>query len=568
MVPEASKNRWWLAPGLYLLLWLSSNSTLATTPPGEAVASAHPQATKAGLQILRAGGNAFDAAVAVSAVLAVVEPYSSGLGGGGFWLLHRESDQFQVMIDGRETAPLALHAGLFLDAHGKRDPDKALNHALAAGIPGTVAGMEHMLREYGRLDMPQVLAPAIALARNGITVTERYRRLIGYRREVMLRYPESVSIFFPGGELPAPGARIMQTDLAWTLERIARHGAADFYRGAIAKRLLRGVSAAGGIWQTSDLANYQVKERTPVTFNYHDMRIVSAALPSSGGVVLSQTLGILQHFTLGKLSAPTRKHVIIEAMRRAYRDRAIHLGDPDFITDSPLETLLDQGYLRRLSDEIDMARASRSQIAPAERARGNDTTHFSIIDRAGNRVAATLSVNLPFGTGLTVPNTGILLNNELDDFAIVTDSPNTYGLVGRAANRIEPGKRPLSSMSPTFVETPDRIGILGTPGGSRIISMVLLAVLDMAEGHLPDSWVALPRYHHQHLPDEVQFEQGGLNLKEQQQLRDMGHRLKEKNRRYGNMQAILWLRDKNELHAASDPRGEGLAQVNQRLPEH
>ena len=536
----------------------------AKTPRQFAVATAHPLATEAGVQILQQGGNAFDAAAAISAALSVVEPYGSGLGGGGFWLLHRQSDQRQRMIDGRETASALARHTMYLDKNGGIISGLSLNGPLAAGIPGIPAGIDHLIRQYGRMPLKQILAPAIALADGGFPVTERYRKLAGFRLEVMRRYADTAAIFLRDNAIPQPGEMIRQPELADTLRQMAEKGIDDFYRGEIAERLIDGVSGAGGNWRARDLADYRIKERPPVIFNYHNMRIVSAPLPSSGGVVLAQALGILERFDLDELSESDRRHVVIEAMRRAYRDRAAYLGDSDYVR-VPVDRLLHKDYLEGMAIGIEMHRATTSaelsRVDPDYRKRGENTTHFSVLDTEGNRVAATLSINLPFGSGFTVPGTGILLNNEMDDFAIKPNTPNAYGLVGDHANRIEPGKRPLSSMTPTFVETPDRIGILGTPGGSRIISMVLLSILDMAKGNPPGSWVAAPRYHHQFLPDTVQFEQGGLTPLEQRALIDRGHTLSEKNRRYGNMQAIMWWKLGNLVYAASDPRGEGAAAV-------
>ena len=536
----------------------------AKTPRQFAVATAHPLATEAGVQILQQGGNAFDAAAAISAALSVVEPYGSGLGGGGFWLLHRQSDQRQRMIDGRETASALARHTMYLDKNGGIVSGLSLNGPLAAGIPGIPAGIDHLIRQYGRMPLKQILAPAIALADGGFPVTERYRKLAGFRLEVMRRYADTAAIFLRDNAIPQPGEMIRQPELADTLRQMAEKGIDDFYRGEIAERLIDGVSGAGGNWRARDLADYRIKERPPVIFNYHNMRIVSAPLPSSGGVVLAQALGILERFDLDELSESDRRHVVIEAMRRAYRDRAAYLGDSDYVR-VPVDRLLHEDYLEGMAIGIEMHRATTSaelsRSDPDYRKQGENTTHFSVLDTEGNRVAATLSINLPFGSGFTVPGTGILLNNEMDDFAIKPNTPNAYGLVGDHANLIEPGKRPLSSMTPTFVETPDRIGILGTPGGSRIISMVLLSILDMAKGTPPGSWVAAPRYHHQFLPDTVQFEQGGLTPLEQRALIDRGHTLSEKNRRYGNMQAIMWWKLGNLVYAASDPRGEGAAAV-------
>ncbi len=534
----------------------------AAVPARAAVASAQPLATAAGREILEAGGNAFDAAIAVSAALAVVEPYSSGLGGGGFYLLHRASDGHEVMLDARERAPLAASAGMYLDTGGRVVPGLSMDGVLAAAIPGVPAALDWLARRYGRLPLYESLAPAIRLAHQGFPVSPRYRRMASFRLELLRRHPGSAH-FLDQGRVPELGHGIRQPQLAVTLSTIAALGARGFYRGALARRLVQGVRAAGGIWTSRDLAEYRVIERRPVVTHYHDIRIVSAAPPSSGGVVLGETLNILSGFDLARLAPIQRKQRIIEALRRAYRDRAAYLGDPDFVA-MPLRRLLNPAYADRLRAGIRPGRATPSSELPAigiSTGQGSDTTHFSILDREGNRVAATLSINYPFGSGFVVPGTGVLLNDEMDDFSARPLTPNAYGLVGDAANRIQGGKRPLSSMTPTFLEAPGRIGIIGTPGGSRIISMVLLGVLDFAAGHGPASWVSLPRFHHQYLPDQVQYESGGLSVDEIRALEAMGYTLKDKGRRYGNMQAILWHTGTGEVQAASDPRGEGRSLV-------
>lgn len=546
------------APVFALILLLAAFTARAAGPGQAGVATAHPLATDAGIEILKKGGNAFDAAVAVSAALAVVEPYASGLGGGGFWLLHRVSDQKQVMIDGRETAPAAAHRDMYLDAGGNPVRERSLNGPLAAGIPGTPAALDHLARHYGKLSLQASLAPAIRLAKDGFGVSRHYQELVAYRQDVMRRWAYGSGIFLDDGQVPEAGHRIVQPDLAAVLTQLAEHGRDGFYRGSVAERLVSGVREHGGIWSLDDLGEYHIIERRPVTGRYRDIRVVSAPPPSSGGIVLAQILGMLEHFDLQPMNAVERKHIVIESMRRAYRDRAVYLGDPDFV-EIPLRRMLNPEYLEGLALSIDPERATDSEsMGDFELDQtGTSTTHFSVIDKDGNRVAATLSINLPFGSGFVAPGTGVVLNNEMDDFSSKPNSPNAYGLVGEDANLIAPGKRPLSSMTPTFMETGDRLGIIGTPGGSRIISMVLLGVLDFAERKQPSSWVSLPRYHHQYLPDKVQFEKGGLTPKEQAGLKKRGHQLEEKDRQYGNMQALLWYKPKNLLVGASDPRGEG-----------
>ncbi|MEA2093811.1 MAG: gamma-glutamyltransferase, partial [Pseudomonadota bacterium] len=531
-------------------------------PPAGAVASAHPLATAAGMEILSAGGNAFDAAVAVSAALAVVEPYGSGIGGGGFWLLHRASDGKQIMIDGRERAPLAAQRDLFLDEQGDVVPRLSMDGALAAAVPGEAAALAHLTEKYGRLPLAKSLAPAIQLAETGFEVDAHYRRMAAFRQQVMQRYASSAKIFLPAGEVPAPGAVIRQADLAQTLRSLASKGRKGFYAGDVADRLVEGVRAEGGIWTLEDLQQYTVVEREPVSFQYRDLRIVSAAPPSSGGVALATMLHILETHDLAQLDETDRTHVITEAMRRAYRDRAQYLGDPDFVA-VPLQRLLHPWYASGLGASIRSDRATPSALLPGEvsSVKGADTSHFSILDRDGNRVAATLSINYPFGSGYVVPGTGVLLNDEMDDFSAKPGVPNAYGLVGAKANAIVPGKRPLSSMSPTFVESDRGVAVLGTPGGSRIITMVLLGILDLDEGHKPQSWVSLPRFHHQFLPDIVQYEPDAFSQAVLEGLRAKGHNLKPLQNSYGNMQAIYWDYTNNRVEAASDPRGVGSAQV-------
>ncbi|MCH9698437.1 MAG: gamma-glutamyltransferase [Gammaproteobacteria bacterium] len=534
-----------------------------TQPPSAAIASAHPLATQAGQAILQKGGNAFDAAITVASVLAVVEPSGSGLGGGGFWLLHRESDQKQMMLDSRETAPLAAHRDMFLDQNGTVQQRLSLDGPLAAGIPGVPAALVHLSEHYGTLSLSETLKPSITIARQGFEVDHRLLRLLNMRQQAILESKAAAEIFFPDGKPPKPGSRLIQNDLANTLEAIADQGFDGFYSGRIAQQLVTGVQQAGGIWTKEDLARYTVEERKPVTGDYQGARVVSASPPSSGGLVLLETLNILSQFPMSQLDHVNRSHLIAEAWKRAYRDRSEHMGDPDFVS-VPMQHLLDPNYARALRSTIrhDLALPSRYLSAPLpEFKHGNHTTHFSVLDKHGNRVAATLSINYPFGSGFVAPGTGVVLNDEMDDFVAAPYSPNVYGLIGGSANAIEPGKRMLSSMTPTFIETADKIAILGTPGGSRIITMVCLGLLDFIEGKGPDSWVNLPRFHHQFIPDRILYEPGAFNPSEIEALQQLGHTLTESSRRYGNMQAILWDRSANTVQAASDPRGIGLAVV-------
>lgn len=529
-------------------------------PPQAAVASAHPLATRAGLKVLDQGGNAFDAAVAVSAALAVVEPYSSGLGGGGFWLLHRAADGFEVMIDGRERAPLQAHRDMYLDADGEIIDGASIDGALAAAIPGEPAALVHIAERYGKLPLRKSLAPAIALAEQGFEVDEIYRRLAGFRKKA-LNQSSAAQIFLRKGDVPQSGETIKQPELANTLRALAEKGRAGFYAGKVAEKLLAGVQAAGGIWTEKDLREYRVIERPPITGEYNGMRVTSAALPSSGGIVLLEMLNQLQGFDLHALDEAEFVHLLTEVMRRAYRDRAEYLGDSD-VVNVPVGKLLGKAHAAELRKSIKLDHATPSAELPpvdAMLSPGDNTTHFSIIDREGNGVSATLSINYPFGSGFVPPGTGVLLNDEMDDFAAKPGVPNVYGLVGNEANAIAPGKRMLSSMSPTFLNDGQRIAILGSPGGSRIITMVLFGALAFSEGAGAKDMVGLPRFHHQYLPDVIQFEPGALSSDLQAALQEKGHQLKMLEREYGNMQVIVWDRRSNTIEAASDPRGIGLA---------
>ncbi|MBZ2189092.1 gamma-glutamyltransferase [Alcanivorax sp. JB21] len=556
-----------------LLLLLAFSATgLATTPltatasaqetHPAAIASAHPLATEAGLTILSLGGNAFDAAIAVAAALGVVEPAGSGLGGGGFWLLHRAEDGYQTMLDARERAPGRASADMYLDSHGDVVRGHAINGPTAAAIPGQAAALAHLAEQYGALPLSISLAPAIQLAEEGFEVSARYRMLAGFRESAMQDFAPTRDIFLHEGEVPPLGHIIRQPDLARVMIQLGREGHAGFYEGPVAQQLVRAVRAAGGIWDLQDLKDYRVIEREPLVSEFRGARIVSAPPPSSGGIVLAQIFNILAEFNDGDIDPALLPHLNVEAMRRAYYDRAVHLGDPDFV-DIPVQRLLSQDHARDLARSIrlDQPTPSAELGQPVDQPEGPHTTHFSIIDAQGNRVAATLSINLPFGSGFTVPGTGILLNNEMDDFSAKPGKPNAYGLVGSEANAIAPGKRPLSSMTPTFVEWDDQVAILGTPGGSRIITMVLLGIQQALAGEPVAAWVSTPRYHHQYLPDVVQVEPEVMDSPLAKELEVRGHTLESVGRGYGDMHAIHWHRESGAVSAASDPRGEGASAI-------
>jgi len=542
---------------LLLPVFLSPAWGESSSAGSAAIASAHPLATAAGEKIFKQGGNAFDAAVAVSAVLAVVEPYSSGLGGGGFWLLHRAKDKREVMIDGRETAPGKASVNMYLDAKGNVIDGASLNGSLAAAIPGTPAALVHIAKKYGRLPLAKSLAPAIALARSGFKVDQRLAQTVKNHQDKLRGYQQSAQIFLSDGQALIADSVLRQPQLAATLTEIARHGHNGFYRGRVADDMVQSVKRAGGIWAMEDLARYRIIEREPVRFSYRGATVTSASLPSSGGLTLAQGLNILENFQLKKMNPPDKAHLIVEALRRAYQDRAQHLGDSDFVS-VPTEKLISKDYGRKRAATIDLNQAS-SDIGGGEGGGGGgtETTHFSIMDSAGNRVAATMSINTFFGSGFVAGNSGVLLNNEMDDFSIAPGVPNIYGLRGNKANAIAPGKRPLSSMSPTFIENEQGILIGGTPGGSRIISMLLLAIIDMVDdGQVdPEKIVSHPRFHHQYLPNQIEIEPDSFNQEWIDELELRGHVVQTATRQWGNMQLVFFDKKKRRLFAASDPRG-------------
>ncbi|MES2859767.1 MAG: gamma-glutamyltransferase [Pseudomonadota bacterium] len=559
-----------------LLAWAQVAPRDASRPPGAAIASAHGLATDAGMQVLAEGGNAFDAAVAVSSVLSVVEPISSGLGGGGFFLLHDGKTGKDVFVDARETAPAAATPQAYLDKNGDLDRDRAENGPWAAGIPGLPAALVHVSGKYGRLPLARTLAPAIRIAREGFPVYGRFARGYAQRRGVMERYPGTREVFLRNGQPPREGDLFRQPELAQTLERLATGGHAGFYRGETAKRLLAGVKAEGGRWTAQELAGYQVREREPLRFAYDGWEVVTAPPPSSGGIALAEMLQVLAPWDLQELPQAERVHLVVEAMRRAFRDRTFYLGDPDFVK-VPVKTLMDPDYAAGLRATIHPSIATPSDLlsGAATPMEDEETTHFSIIDAEGNRAAVTQTVNLLFGSGLMPRGTGVLLNNEMDDFALKPGTPNAFGVMGFEANAPQAGKRMLSSMTPTFMANADKVAVLGTPGGSRIITMVLLGVLGFADGLDAQEVTALPRYHHQWYPDVVDTEKGALPADVVTALRAMGHTVtvpgetndgRRSSDAWGNLNTVLWNRRANTLGAGSDPRSNvGKASVSKKL---
>jgi gamma-glutamyltranspeptidase/glutathione hydrolase len=527
----------------------------AAHPPGAAIASAHERATQAGLDTLRDGGNAFDAAVTVSAVLSVVEPISSGLGGGGFFLLHDAATGKDLFLDAREIAPEAATPEVYLDAEGNLDPAKAESGPWSAGLPGLPAALVKLANEHGRLPLSRTLAPAIEIAEQGFPVYARLERGYAGKREILEQYPGTRALFLADGDPPKVGETLRQPDLARTLRLIAEKGFDGFYRGDVAAKLVAGVNAEGGKWTTDELAAYSVREREPIRFDYRGWNIVTAPPTSSGGVALAEMLNMASGWDLSKLDRAERVHILVEAMRRAYRDRTIYLGDPDF-TRVPMERLLSPLYAAGLRATINPDKATPSALLPGHPAplEDEETTHFSIIDAEGNMVSATQTINLLYGSGLVPPGTGVILNDEMDDFALKPGTPNAFGVMGFEANAVEPGKRMLSSMTPTFMFSPGKVTALGAPGGSRIITEVLLGILGYDDGLSAEEVAAKPRFHHQWLPDVISAEKGALDPDTVAALEAMGHEVNPNEGTWGILNTVAWDRVQNTLSAGADPR--------------
>jgi gamma-glutamyltranspeptidase/glutathione hydrolase len=474
-------------------------------------------------------------------------------------LLHVAREQRNVFVDARERAPLGASRNMYLNAEGEADRSNSVNGALAAAIPGLPAGLVHLSRNYGRLSLEQSFGPALRLAREGWRFSQKNATMLGSRKAVLATNPTATALFLRDGEIPEVGATLRNPDYAATLERIARHGADGFYRGELAQRLVAGVRAGGGIWSEEDLASYAVKEREPLRIQHGEWTVITAPPPSSGGIALAEMMNILSGYDYAVLETVPRAHLLTEAMRRAYRDRATHMGDPDFVQ-MPLDLLASPDYAAGLRAGIHPARATPSDLIPGVRSSpaGADTSHFSIVDREGNLVAVTQSVNLPYGSTFSVAGTGFLLNNEMDDFSVKPGVPNAYGLIGDDANAIAPGKRPLSSMTPTMLLGRDRVALVGTPGGSRIISTVLLGLIELMQGSGAQAAVDLPRFHHQYLPDAISAEAGAFNAEQVAALQAMGHTVNAGERTWGNMQVVLWNRNDGTVEAGSDPRWKGV----------
>jgi len=479
------------------------------------VVAQEARAAKIGAEVLAKGGNAVDAAVATGFALAVTYPRAGNIGGGGYMVIHLARPNRQIAIDYRETAPAATTRDMFLNNKGEPDPRKSRDSALAIGVPGTVAGLALAHQRYGSglFSLAELIAPAITLARDGIPIEDDVADSLPRAQTRLARWPASAKIFLRSdGSALAPGDRLVQSDLALTLEAIAKGGPRAFYEGPVAEKLAKAIEAAGGIMTREDLKGYQPRLRRPVRGTYRGHTIVSMPPSSSGGVILIEMLNILEGYRLGELDAAARLHFMVEAMRRAYADRAAYLGDSAVVA-APLGRLMSKRYAATLRGSIDPDHATPSDKIHPELAlqrEGDNTTHYSVADRFGNAVANTYTLNFSYGVGMVAEGTGVLLNNELDDFSAKAAAANAAGLVTGDANTPAPGKRPLSSMTPTIVLKNGRpVLVTGSPGASRIITAALQIIINTIDLKLPvDEAVAAHRIHHQWLPDQVSLERG------------------------------------------------------------
>ncbi len=521
------------------------------------VATQEAQATRIGLDILKQGGNAIDAGVAVGFALAVTLPRAGNLGGGGFMIIHDAKSGKTVALDFREMAPGGASRDMYLDAEGNADSNRSRWTYLSVGVPGSVAGLAHALENYGTMSLAQVMAPAIKLAEEGMPVSEDLAISLESARERMASWPESMKIFFKeDGSGYQRGEILVQKDLAASLKAIAEQGPSAFYEGEIAEKIAADMAANGGLITLEDMKNYKPVEREPVRGTYRDHEIVSMPPPSSGGIHVIQIMNMLEHYPLGDLghNSAATIHRMAESMKLAYADRSEYLGDTDFV-DVPVKGLTSKEYAAELVKQIDLERARpAAEIKPGNPApyESDQTTHYSVMDAQGNIVSTTYTINFSYGTGIVAAGTGILLNNEMDDFSAKPGVPNAYGLIGGEANAVQPGKRPLSSMTPTIVLKDGKpFLVTGSPGGSRIITTTLQVILNVIDHgmNIAEASIA-PRIHHQWLPDELRIEEG-LSLDTVDLLKGLGHQPVVKDA-MGSTQSIM--RTEAGLLGASDTR--------------
>jgi gamma-glutamyltranspeptidase/glutathione hydrolase len=543
---------------------VSIYSQMATAQPVWAkhgmVASQEALASRIGVDILKQGGNAVDAAVAVGFALAVTLPRAGNIGGGGFMLVHIAKDNKTIAIDYRETAPNKAHKDIFLDEQGNAVDKLSREHGLAVGVPGTVMGMELALTKYGTMSLKQVMAPAIKLAAEGFSVTSDLADSLAGVKPRVAQWPSSAKIFYKAdGSNLTFNDILKQPELAHSLSLIAKKGSKGFYQGETAQKIVNAVADAGGVMTLADLANYKVVEREPVRGQYRGYEVVSMPAPSSGGIHIIEMLNVLEHFPIDKFGHNTAQtiHVMAETMKRAYADRSEYLGDPDFVK-VPTAALTSRDYAAKIASQIALNKTTPSSeikpglLAPYE---STQTTHYSVVDKFGNAVSNTYTLNFSYGSGLVAAGTGILLNNEMDDFSVKPGSPNGYGLIGGDANAVEGNKRPLSSMSPTIVMKDGKPFIVtGSPGGSRIINITLQIIMNVIDHKLNIAEAsAAPRVHHQWQPDYLWVEHS-LNGDTIELLQGKGHDVRVQES-IGSTQSIV-VRDEG-IMGASDPRRAG-----------
>ncbi len=542
---------------LCVISCIAMSTTLATAATSKEfmVVTEQREATQVGVDILKAGGNAVDAAVAVGYALAVVNPCCGNIGGGGFMLIHRK-DGKNIFINFREKAPAKAYKNMFIGKNGELSETASTTGYLAVGVPGTVLGLDTALQKYGTMTRAQVMAPAIKLAENGYRVTgtdaKQFKKyLADFRAQ-----PNIAKIFLRDSQSYTTGERLIQTDLSRSLRLIATHGPDAFYKGSIAKEIVAASQANGGILSLQDFANYNIEELTPIQCHYHGFTVISSPPPSSGGVALCEMLNILENFPLNHMGyqSPAAVRTIIEAMRYGFKDRNNTLGDPNFVK-CPLEKLLSLPYAQQLSQEIKISDRAPDVEAPSHFKELTDTTHYSVVDREGNTVAVTYTLNGFFGARVIAGHTGFFLNDEMDDFAAKPGTANKFGLVMNNANEIAPGKRPLSSMTPTIVLRDDRLSmVLGSPGGPRIISAVLLTLINVLDfGMTLQQAVDAPRFHYQGLPDSISTEPFALPFFTRVMLEQKGYHLLPEGY-WAAVEAILIDPVTGELHGANDRR--------------
>ena len=559
-----NNNRRFLVLGLILVVLAAGCSQIKVTKFYEngALATAAPLATEIGQSIFARGGNAFDVAVTVGFVLAVVHPQAGNIGGGGFAVLREGETGHVRSLDFRETAPAAASENMYLDDSGEVIDALSTFGARAAGTPGTVAGLYELWKNYGSMGWEELVRIAADLADSGFVVDEYLAGTLRENESELTGFDETAAIFFPDGRQLRNGDRLVQKDLAATLYIIAAEGPDGFYRGQVAGRIDSAMKKHGGLITVEDLENYKAVWREPLRFVFDSLEIYSMAPPSSGGIAIGQILKLIEpyDFSLYAVESPEYIHLFCEASRLAFADRSVHLGDPEYY-EVP-DNLLDNDYLANLREKITIGHAANSQLVRPgnpHRQESEQTTHFSVCDREGNMVSITTTLNTAYGSKLVVAGAGFLLNNEMDDFSIKPGFPNTYGLIGAEANKIEPGKRMLSSMAPTLVMKNGKpYLILGSPGGSKIITTVAQAILNFTRFGLNiEETAAQPRFHHQWLPDKIFLEEGQFSVEIKQELIRFGHTVEERTP-YGDLQ-MIYIDPLGLMTAASDPRNRGTA---------